>query len=298
MKFNTIQELTGKMDIIKNIFFSVRIVDPVSEKIVHTFCGDQYDIPFACYEFWEKNKACDHCIAIQACCEKRTVTKIEGNNCGIFSVTALPLTIGDRTLVLELIQNVTENICFQNGDKNQSASLVIQSVEKHIDNLILTDELTGLYNRRFMNERLPAMFSSVYRGGLPLSVVYIDIDHFKNINDRYGHDTGDYVLVKLADLLRENLRESSEWVARYGGDEFVLCLPNADYDTAKAMAEEMRAAIASENFEILGTHIMVTCSFGVKTVSSSDPVISLQEFLAVADRNLYHAKELGRNKVV
>lgn len=298
MKFGTIEDLAVKMEIIRDIFFAVRVVDPGSEKVIHTLYSSQNEKPYPCYEFWGKEQACENCISMQAYRENRTVTKIEGSNRGIFSVTALPVTIGGRRLTLELIQNVTENIYFENSGRLRSASQIIRSVGKHIDNLILTDELTGLYNRRFINERLPVLFSDVLQGDLTLSVVYIDVDHFKNINDHYGHDAGDYVLVKLSEVLRSKLRKNSGWVARYGGDEFVLCLPGADHSTAKAIAEALRVAIASEAFWALGSRIMVTCSFGVQTISPTDQVISLQEFLAVADRNLYHAKELGRNIVV
>ncbi len=165
---------------------------------------------------------------------------------------------------------------------------------------VLIDPLTGAFNRRYLEPRLSEEVIRAKRYGFVLSVFMLDIDRFKQVNDRYGHQVGDRVLAGITGIVVEMLRDS-DFVARYGGEEFLIVAPHTDINGASALAERVRARIAMHEF---GGHdggegeraIGVTVSIGV--ASLSDEVDDAQKLIAAADRCLYQAKESGRDRVV
>jgi diguanylate cyclase (GGDEF)-like protein len=166
--------------------------------------------------------------------------------------------------------------------------------EQHRD--ARTDALTGLYNRRAMEERGRAEIKRARRAGTPVSVILCDLDHFKSINDRYGHEAGDVALVRAAGVLREALRESDA-LGRWGGEEFMAVLPGSDAHGARQVAERMRAAIAATEFD--GVEDSTTISLGVATSELvDDPRLEWDLLTKEADQRLYRAKHDGRNRVV
>ena len=167
------------------------------------------------------------------------------------------------------------------------------SVRRSLDEIALqarTDPLTGLLNRRALTELAQRAMAHARRHGSPLSVVLIDIDHFKQINDRHGHAAGDAVLVSLARLLKSHLREDDA-CARLGGEEFLLLLPATRLDQALQVAEKLRQLIAGE---VLAAGIRCSSSFGV---CSSDGNLDFDQLLQRADTALYRAKAGGRDRV-
>jgi len=163
--------------------------------------------------------------------------------------------------------------------------------------MAITDSLTKLYNRRYIDERLPIDMQSSFELDQPLSVLFIDIDYFKRINDQNGHMAGDQVLQKLALLLQKQLRRGSGWVARYGGDEILICLPGSGKKIAKSVANRLREAIENCTFHYKGKELIVTCSIGIQTIFKDSGVANVSELIAMADKNLYRAKNEGRNRV-
>lgn len=172
-----------------------------------------------------------------------------------------------------------------------------QSLEE-LKHLSLKDPLTELYNRRFLAERLPQEIRRAGRYGRNLSLIMLDIDHFKAINDNYGHGAGDGVLKLCAGMLQEAIRQDVDWAARYGGEEFLLILPETDHAGALVVAERLREQLAGAPMEVGGLAIALTSSFGVSTYPH-DRLGSLgaETLLEAADRALYQAKNTGRNKV-
>jgi diguanylate cyclase (GGDEF)-like protein len=158
------------------------------------------------------------------------------------------------------------------------------------------DPLTGCYNRRFLQKGLlNAELERTRRYGTPLSVVLCDLDHFKRINDTYGHAAGDQVLADFAGLLLSLTRDTVDSVIRYGGEEFLLVLPQTDLTGAQALAERIRAAFA----DAPGATIKATASFGIASVPAQAPVLpaSSEALIGAADAQLYAAKRGGRNMV-
>ncbi len=159
-----------------------------------------------------------------------------------------------------------------------------------------TDGLTGVDNRRHIEERLTEAFEHAARLNEPLAVVMTDVDHFKSVNDTYGHQAGDAVLRQVAEVLRETAREIDR-VGRYGGEEFLVLLPGANVEDARHYAERARAAVAAREFAYEGGALRRTLSAGV--AAWPHPDVRHQEALVkLADDALYVAKTAGRNRVV
>src|ERR1700681_113129 len=165
--------------------------------------------------------------------------------------------------------------------------------------LSITDALSTAFNRRHLMERLPQEIERACRYGRPLSIVLCDVDHFKNVNDTHGHQAGDDVLKAFAKLLMSSTRKAIDWVVRYGGEEFLIVLPETLVADAIAVAEKMRVGIALDPFEITDGTLRVSASFGVAGYDSVQPQEDnhVDSLIASADICLYRSKETGRNRV-
>lgn len=158
------------------------------------------------------------------------------------------------------------------------------------------DPLTGVYNRRFGLKRLDEELARSERGHVPLSLLMLDLDHFKRVNDTFGHLNGDKVLLRTAAGSRELLREG-DLLLRYGGEEFLVILPGASLQDAKEVAERIRFAISQTQIDIGDRSLSVTASIGVASCTGQQPA-SAEQLIALADARLYAAKAGGRNRVV
>ena len=218
------------------------------------------------------------------------------------SVLCVPmLALGQSVGVLHLVRDV---VTFTADDQWLAGRLAEQvafalanaRLLRTMEDLAMADPLTGLYNMQFFDPLLEQELAASKREGWPISLIMLDIDHFKPFNDTYGHPAGDEALRSFASLLRSTVRES-DTVARYGGEEFVILLRGADLEVASTIAETLRQAIESL-VVVLGSGRVarVTASFGVaSTVTHGHDRASL---VSTVDQALYRAKELGRNQVV
>jgi len=166
---------------------------------------------------------------------------------------------------------------------------------QQMEELATIDSMTGLYNRRHFWTLATAEWSRFQRYYRPLSVLMIDVDHFKAVNDRYGHAVGDEALVAVADACREGKR-SSDIVGRLGGEEFAMLLPETDLDQAKIVAERVRQRVAAGALQAHGVHFNVTVSVGFAAATAS--MSGFGALLHAADQALYQAKAEGRNRTV
>lgn len=161
--------------------------------------------------------------------------------------------------------------------------------------LAQTDPLTRLCNRRYLYEKLEVELNRCYRNGNPLSLIMADIDFFKRVNDKFGHQVGDEALTKVADLLQEQLR-TYDLAARYGGEEFCLVLPETDLESACEVAERIRQRAEEMIFSGPMENYKLTMSFGVAAYDGTCDG-TIDEIIRVADDALYEAKNSGRNQV-
>jgi diguanylate cyclase (GGDEF)-like protein len=171
----------------------------------------------------------------------------------------------------------------------------INESKERLAALAVQDELTGLYNYRYLHTRLHEEFKRAERYREPLSCVMVDVDHFKRINDRFGHDAGDEALREVSVRLRKAVREV-DVVARYGGEEFLLVLPSTNFSGALAVAERVWRSVAQEPFSIANLQERVSVSVGVAVYPSRD-IKSKDQLIKAADRALYQAKHEGRDRI-
>lgn len=171
----------------------------------------------------------------------------------------------------------------------------LEEVNGLLKEMAYTDPLTKLYNRRHFFERSETELGRDQRSNEPTSVIMLDIDRFKSINDNFGHAAGDFVLVKLADILGSSVRDYDIF-GRFGGEEFIVCCPSTHTEGAVLVAERLRKAIEEAEFIWEQTPLAVTSSFGVATSEPGSTCI-LDDLVSIADKHLYTAKENGRNRV-
>ena len=194
---------------------------------------------------------------------------------------------GERMVALQRQVEQSQQI-----DRKRMAQM--GQLTRQLRNAALMDALTGLPNRRFAMARLEEAWTNSKRGGRSLSVVMIDIDHFKRVNDQFGHQAGDAVLRAVAKTLKRHARKSDH-LCRLGGEEFVLIAVNADVTAAEAGAERLRAAVESTPIHVTGFDGQVTISLGVAEIAES--MDRVDDLMRAADQAVYLAKDEGRNCV-
>jgi len=183
-----------------------------------------------------------------------------------------------------------ENLVKERTLELEKLNITLQRQLEEISHIASHDRLTTVYSRHMFEEMLQKELSRAKRYSRPLALIMVDVDFFKEVNDRYGHQSGDIVLREIALALQEYLRDS-DLVSRWGGEEFVIILPNTTCQQATLIAEELRRAIEERRFN---GDIRLTCSFGVTAYREEDTVDTL---FARIDRALYRAKEFERNNV-
>lgn len=189
-------------------------------------------------------------------------------------------------------------VCKRSNDTCQFLSEIVE-LRKEVSSLtelVRTDALTGLYNFRFFNETLALEMERTRRGTQPLSMILLDIDHFKKFNDQWGHELGNHALIHIARLIKVAIRKL-DFPCRFGGEEFVILLPNTDLRQAANVAERLREMIAASPLEVDGQDsITITASLGVDQFTSNHTEIC-ESFVRRVDAWLYKSKDKGRNQV-
>ncbi|HZC71638.1 MAG TPA: diguanylate cyclase [Jatrophihabitans sp.] len=224
---------------------------------------------------------------------------LAGVVCAVAAVGDLAVEHGVSPLILScaaiVLLGLIGRFMMSVSDQRQ-VSVQLDLALREQQRLAVTDGLTGLYNRRFFEEVLQLEVDRALRSSTPVALIVADLDHFKSVNDRHGHQDGDAVLVAAAKRLRGALRDH-DVLARYGGEEFVAILPGADAEVALEIAERCRQAVGDAPIRVHdGYHVEVTCSFG--TAAVPDDAKTADQVISAADRALYVAKEAGRNRVV
>ena len=181
--------------------------------------------------------------------------------------------------------------------KKDTLEVELRAANVRLERLASVDELTGLLNRRALEEAMRRDLARADRDGTSFSILLLDIDHFKSVNDNWGHQAGDAVLSTVGDVIRVNLR-ASDVGGRYGGEEFLCILPATDEAGAKVVAERMRAGMLERTTPIAGGFIQVSVSIGIATVRGPGCRTAFESVVRSADERLYRAKAEGRNRVV
>ena len=195
------------------------------------------------------------------------------------------MNFGGKLGLMMIIMDITERL---------HAEHEVQLLQEQLREQAVRDPLTGLFNRRYLDEVITNEMARAERSGYPMSLIMCDIDHFKAINDTYGHLAGDEVLRAFSRLIKQYSR-GGDIICRYGGEEFLLVLPGMNRERAAARAEQLRLAFAAALMAYNATIIRATASFGVATFPADGN--DLDALIGAADKALYIAKEAGRNQV-
>ncbi|MBB1384604.1 diguanylate cyclase [Pseudoalteromonas sp. SG45-5] len=201
---------------------------------------------------------------------------------------------------LALQEEASQELEAQVDERTFELQVTLRELEeknRELEQLNTEDALTGVKNRRFFDKKLIMELRRSRREQTPLSIIMLDIDHFKLVNDTYGHLTGDQVIKAVSGIIKNNLKRPLDEVARYGGEEFVVLLPNTPQNGAFDIAEQMRKAIAKSAVTVASTEIKFTISAGIYTCVADD-INKPEIFTECADKALYYAKQNGRDQVV
>ena len=211
------------------------------------------------------------------------------------SQAAVAIDNADLYRRLSILNQSLERKVEERTAELRSANDRLTALNRELEEISITDALTRVYNRRYFMDRIRQEVKRVSRYGPPVSLLMIDIDFFKKVNDTYGHQAGDVVLAGVAGLIKDKLRET-DLFARYGGEEFVLVATGTELPGALILAERMRKLIEDASFQTAGATLTVTVSIGIGTW---DPALKddFEELIRRADAALYRAKEQGRNCV-
>jgi diguanylate cyclase (GGDEF)-like protein len=222
---------------------------------------------------------------------------LENQDSNVESILCIPLVVSDEAIgVINITNKVISKGCFTGEDLNLLTALGNQAAvainNTSLYEMAITDELTKLYIRRFFNLKLESEFRRAKRYGHKLTLAMCDVDHFKKVNDTYGHQAGDTVLQTIANLLKANVRDT-DIPARFGGEEFVVILPETSAEGGLIFGERFREAVAGS--KAAGLPCQITISIGLATYP--DDADSIQTLIGTADSALYEAKHQGRNRV-
>lgn len=279
----------------KGLYDTYRIVNP-KEKLVIVENGRLIEAKTVfCFRTWNKTTQCDNCISMAAYIEKKSSIRLRYVDGKIFLITFIPVDYESDTLVIELIKDISEDkIIYNEGDQEEAS--IGEFVNQVID-FSTRDSLTGLHNRRFINMKLKRDVRKNIENKKTLSLLMIDIDFFKEINDIYGHIIGDKVLRDFSEILSAIVTQNEAWVARYGGEEFLIAIGNTEEEEARGIAEKIRSSVNNKNF-IYGDEIInITCSIGIHTFTEK-AFNDLDTIIDAVDKKLYRAKREGRNKII
>jgi two-component system cell cycle response regulator len=280
--------------VLRGLYDVTIIIDPLDKSAVVMEYNCQDTIKEILEEIWRKEGFSDSSIWMCAYLNNDTFVRIEYKNGKMFLINAAPITYKEKIYIIETIKDITTRSTFVIDSEIKGST--VENLISEMNEKIIKDYLTGIYNRRYINEKLPIDIRNSIVEGYPLSVVMADIDHFKNVNDTYGHLVGDKVLIDFAKLISSSIRQDIDWVGRYGGEEFLIVLKNTTSENAYKVAEKIRKLIAKATFSYDGINIHITSSFGVHGYKSGK--LNLEELISQVDKKLYAAKTSGRNKTI
>lgn len=217
--------------------------------------------------------------------------RLEAKDHAVCLILTIPVVIHGQHCIAELTREIESpaNLAPDHRENLGTASLI-----SHLNKQARTDPLTGIFNKRFILEHLPATIAACRINKQTMSLAMIDIDFFKRVNDVYGHMGADEVLVGLTERMSFYVKRQTDWLARYGGEEFLLCLPGAPAKACSEILEAMRQSINTQPFRCDGEMVSITVSIGIAQLTDEDDDQSL---LRRADAKLYEAKHTGRNRI-
>ncbi|WP_099204228.1 GGDEF domain-containing protein [Scatolibacter rhodanostii] len=287
----TLRELEGNLNFFSKMYDVVRLIDPTRKEVLDCEFLHPQDIGTTCYNYWNRGAVCENCISMRAYRENKTFMKLENISKDIFLSIAIPIETDNDPVVLELLKKVTDTMMFGYGDfaKNELMYDVVADLNK----TAMKDHLTGCYNRRFLDDRLSTDIVQATLNGSSLSIIFIDIDNMKTVNDNFGHSAGDKALKHVASILEECVHNEKNWVVRYGGDEFIICLNDTTAEQATLIQNQINNHFESKHILLKDQNVKISISMGLVTMD--DKPYTAEEIIQMADRKMYESKWRNRS---
>ena len=276
--------IEDRLSIFVRMYDTMRVVDPIAKTVFGKGCEK-------CYELLGRERPCDNCTSMRALQMDETTIKIEPYQSGYEFMMSIPVIYEGDRYIAELVkyyssEGINEALSVEDNNKLE------QEIARLSRELII-DPMTEVYNKRFISERMPVEFNYASKKNQELYLVMCDIDFFKKVNDTYGHLAGDDVLKFFAEELKRYFQHGSNWVARFGGEEFILCIQDSSKDKlSKKLNTFINTLGQLSCTSSEGYQIKITASFGVAKWDGE----STEAFIEAADKLLYKAKENGRNR--
>jgi len=288
-----IDKIDQYLPVLKSLNDTVRFVDPLKNIVIDYKEKKLTETKEKCYNCWCQSTLCDNCVSVNAYQQNSSLIKFVTGSGSIIMVTAIPVENSDTPLVMEIFNDVTTSLIFDSAS-NTNVKDNLEAVWM-LDDMAIKDQLTSLYNRRFVDARLNTVLRTAHSKNNPVSVLFIDIDDFKDINDKFGHDIGDIALKEAAGIFNEVIRKEIDWAARFGGDEFVICLNHADEGVADIISERICEKARKINIPVNGEALRFTVSIGAHTMRQEK--LTASEIIKIADQNMYKSKSEGKNRI-
>lgn len=221
-----------------------------------------------------------------------------GTNDALSALASSAESFREANVQTQILLDQYQELSTELENKVAQRTSALEKANEQLSELTIRDPLTGLFNRRHLDEEFLTLFKRAQRSHLPLAVLMFDIDHFKQYNDHYGHQAGDECLKQVAGILDQVFHRTTDIVARFGGEEFVVVLFDTDQNAAMSLAEEVRNSIMEAAIEhSKSEHNIVTICGGVATMNHRTPIKNPEKLISFADDALYRSKELGRNRI-
>ena len=293
-----LDDLLRKEQVFHQMFDVIRLVEPDCHYVCEVQCaGGCHMTDETCFSIWGKKQTCSNCVSKRAYEENRQLVKFEYVNDHYYLVIARPVTIGTRRYVLEFVMDVSNQFTSNTPDEDNFVMNLIHELET----VSSRDPFSGLYNKKRLKKELQDALEQCHedpaRQDEPLYLALWDIDHFKLVNDTYGHDAGDQVLLSVAHALKKGIRKKTGLAARFGGDEFAVLFREKDRPKCEAILSKVKAAIDAHehNLKICNetSCVHVSISYGLADVhTATDPSAAIH----LADMRLYEQKHKIHNK--
>jgi len=288
-----LKNLEQNLTFFNKMYDVVRIVDPINKRVMEYRDNKITDSNNICYDYWKSGKICDNCISVRSYHDNKSYMKLEQSIDLIMLVTAFPVETAGEPVVLELLKNATDTMMIGTGNYNEGQAM--RNVVYEINNMVVRDHLTLVFNRRYVDDRLPIDIVRSTIAQQPLTLIFIDIDNMKMINDTYGHAAGDLLLKHVAESMQSFIREDVDWIARYGGDEFVICLNNVDNDAACHIAKMISDSIDEVEIPIQNGFAKTSISMGIQTMYETE--LTANELIHMSDQKMYEAKRQKKGRL-
>lgn len=284
----TLQEAQDFIDCIKEEFDLVRVVEPLAQKVIDIKTAEESEE--MCSSLWGRCERCENCTSNRALLNKGRSMKVEIIGNKTFFVISKYMRVDDKELILETVYDASAEFLLESSQRG-----IVTQLIKGYNHLLVTDPLTGLYNRRFLDEDFVPSLKCCYEQGFTVNVALLDVDDFKKINDQYGHQAGDALLRDVGGFWHKHFdsreKYSEKIVVRYGGDEILIIACGKPLEEFRSSIRRYYSEMRKVCYLSGGESMSFSVSFGCASSDEIGQNWTWDQLFALADKRMYEAKD-------